>query len=164
MFVYTIGKPDKGVIFANSTIEMMITLVLITVSASSLGLLVSSLVKNTDRAMVFAPIILIPQLLFSGILFKLEGVTEVLSWICVSRWGMQAFSNTANLNGVLWNGLSLKYKSKDMLLQAYELNKNSLYDHSVKNLLLAWGVMVLTIIVFCFISATVLRSVKNDKR
>lgn len=164
VFVYTIGKPDKGVIFDNSTVEMMITLVLITVSASSLGLLVSSLVKNTDRAMVFAPIILIPQLLFSGILFKLEGVTEVLSWACVSRWGMQAFSNTANLNGVLWNSLSLKYKDHDMLLQAYELNKNSLYAHSVKNLLLAWGVMLLTIVIFCFISATVLRSVKNDKR
>ena len=164
VFVYTIGKPDKGVIFGNSTIEMMITLVLITVSSSSLGLLVSSLVKNTDRAMVFAPIILIPQLLFSGILFKLEGVTEVLSWICVSRWGMQAFSNTADLNGVLWNGLSLKYKSEDLLQQAYELNKNSLYAHSAKNLLLSWGVMLLTIVVFCFISASVLRSVKNDKR
>ena len=164
VFVLTIGKPDKGVIFENSTIEMMITLVLITVSSSSLGLLVSSLVKNTDRAMVFAPIILIPQLLFSGILFKLEGVTEVLSWICVSRWGMQAFSNTANLNGVLWNSLSLKYNSEDMLKQAYDLNKNSLYAHSASNLLLAWGVMLLTIAIFCFVSATVLRSVKNDKR
>ena len=91
-------------------------------------------------------------------------MTEVLSWICVSRWGMQAFSNTANLNGVLLNSLSLKYSSKDMLLQAYELNKNSLYAHSASNLLLSWGVMLMTIVVFCFISATVLRSVKNDKR
>ncbi len=164
VFVMTIGKPDKGVVFPNSTVEMMITLVLITVSSSSLGLLVSSLVKNTDRAMVFAPIILIPQLLFSGILFKLEGITEILSWICVSRWGMQAFSNTANLNGVLWNSLSLKYKSPDMLQQAYDLNKNTLYAHSAANLLTAWGVMVLTIVLFCLISATVLRSVKNDKR
>lgn len=164
VFVLTIGKPDKGVIFPDSTVEMMITLVLITVSSSSLGLLVSSLVKNTDRAMVFAPIILIPQLLFSGILFKLEGVTEVLSWVCVSRWGMQAFSNTADLNGVLWNSLSLKYNSPEMLRQAYDLNKNTLYAHSSGNLLLSWGVMVLTIVVFCFISATVLRSVKNDKR
>jgi len=164
VFVLTIGKPDKGVIFGNSTIEMMITLVLVTVSSSSLGLLVSSLVKNTDRAMVFAPIILIPQLLFSGILFKLEGVTEILSWICVSRWGMQAFSNTANLNGVLWNSLSLKYNDENMLQQAFDLNRNSLYAHSASNLLLSWGVMLLTIVVFCFISATVLRSVKNDKR
>ena len=142
----------------------MITLVLVTVSASSLGLLVSSLVRNTDRAMVFAPIILIPQLLFSGILFKLQGVTEVLSWICVSRWGMQAFSNTADLNGVLMNGLSLKYNDENLLQQAYELNRNPLYAHSAGNLLLSWGVMLLTIVVFCFISASVLRSVKNDKR
>ena len=75
-----------------------------------------------------------------------------------------AFSNTANLNGVLWNSLSLKYNSDDMLKQAYDLNKNSLYAHSASNLLLAWGVMLLTIAIFCFVSATVLRSVKNDKR
>ena len=114
--------------------------------------------------MVFAPIILIPQLLFSGILFKLEGVTEVLSWICVSRWGMQAFSNTADLNGVLWNNLSLRYKSEDMLKQAYDLNRNALYAHSKVNLLCAWGIILLTIAVFCIISTLVLRSVKNDKR
>ena len=164
VFTLTIGLPEKGVIFHNSLIEMMITLVLITVSSSSLGLLVSSLVKNTDRAMVFAPIILIPQLLFSGILFNLEGVTEVLSWICVSRWGMQAFSNTADLNGVLWNNLSLRYKSEDMLKQAYDLNRNALYAHSKVNLLCAWGIILLTIAVFCIISTLVLRSVKNDKR
>lgn len=164
VFALTIGQPEKGVLFSNSLIEMMITLVLITVSSASLGLLVSSLVKNTDRAMVFAPIILIPQLLFSGILFKLEGVTEIISWICVSRWGMQAFSNIANLNGVLRNNLSLSYNSEEMLERAYELNRNSLYHHSTTNLLMTWGVMLLTIAVFSFISTLVLRSVKKDKR
>ena len=163
VFAATIGLPEQGVIFHNSLIEMMITLVLITVSSSSLGLLVSSMVKNTDRAMVFAPIILIPQLLFSGILFKLKGVTEILSWVCVSRWGMQAFSNTANLNGVLWNYLSLNYKD-EKLQQTYDLNLNPIYQHSASNLLMTWGIIVLTIVVFCTISALVLRSVKNDKR
>lgn len=164
VFSLTIGLPEKGAIFDNAMIEMMITLVLITVSSSSLGLLVSSMVKNTDRAMVFAPIILIPQLLFSGILFNLEGVTEIISWVCVSRWGMQAFSNTADLNGVLWNNLSLTYNSEEMLERAYELNRNALYHHSALNLLMTWGVILLTIVVFCFISTLVLRSVKNDKR
>lgn len=164
VFTLTIGVPEKGVIFSHSIVEMMITLVLVTVSSSSLGLLVSSLVKNTDRAMVFAPIILIPQLLFSGILFELNGVTEVLSWLCVSRWSMQAFSNTANLNGVLWNTLSLKYKSPELLQQAYDLNKSALYQHSVGSLLGTWGIIILTIAVFGLLSMIVLRSVKNDKR
>lgn len=164
VFVLTIGVPDKGVIFGNSAIEMMITLVLVTVSSSSLGLLVSSLVKNADRAMVFAPIILIPQLLFSGILFELQGATEMLSWVCVSRWSMQAFSNTADLNGVLWNSLSLKYKSEELLQQAFDLNSNSLYHHSVGNLLYTWGIIILTIAVFSLLSMLVLHNVKNDKR
>lgn len=166
MFVFasTIGLPDKGVILGNAFPEMLITLFLVTLSSSALGLVVSSLVKNTDRAMVFAPVILIPQLLFSGILFKLQGATEVLSWICVSRWGMQAFSNTADLNGVLRNSLSLKYSSEDLVQQAFELNRNSIYHHSVGNLLLTWGIVMFTIVAFGFISALVLRRVKNDKR
>lgn len=165
VFSLFIGLPEKGVVFGKNTfVEMLITLVLITVSSSALGLLVSSLVKNTDRAMVFAPIILIPQLLFSGILFTLEGVTEVLSWICVSRWGMQAFSNTSDLNGVLWNSLSLRYKSEDMLQQAFDLNCNTLYHHSLGNLMLTWGVMLLTIFVFGGISVLALRRVKKDQR
>lgn len=164
VFALTIGLPEKGVIFDKSIIEMMITLVLVTVSSSSLGLLVSCMVKNTDRAMVFAPIILIPQLLFSGILFTLEGVTEIISWVCVSRWGMEAFSNTANLNGILWNNLSLSYNSEEMLERAYELNRNSLYHHSALNLLETWGVILLTIVVFSFVSMVVLRRVKKDKR
>lgn len=164
VFAATIGLPERGVIVKNSFFEMLVTLFLITLSSSSLGLLVSSLVKNTDRAMVFAPIILIPQLLFSGILFELKGATEVISWVCVSRWGMQAFSNTANLNGVLWNSLSLKYSSPDMLQQAYELNRNALYQHSAWNLLLTWGIILLTIAVFGALSMLVLRRVKNDKR
>lgn len=164
VFAATIGLPEKGVLFGNTFIEMMITLFLVTLSSSSLGLFVSSLVKNTDRAMVFAPVILIPQLLFSGILFELKGATEVISWVCVSRWGMQAFSNTADLNGVLWNSLSLKYSSPEMLQQAYDLNCNSLYHHSASNLLLTWFIMLFTVALFGLFSMLVLRSVKNDKR
>lgn len=164
VFAAAIGLPDRGVIFKNAFPEMLITLFLISLSSSALGLVISSLVKNTDRAMVFAPVILIPQLLFSGILFNLQGATEVISWICVSRWGMQAFSNTADLNAVLWNSLSLKYSSEDMLQQAFELNRNSIYHHSVGNLLLTWGIIILTIVIFGFVSALVLRRVKNDKR
>ena len=164
IFAATIGLPERGVIFSNAFPEMLITLFLVTLSSSALGLVISSLVKNTDRAMVFAPVILIPQLLFSGILFTLQGPTEVLSWLCVSRWGMQAFSNTANLNGVLWNSLSLKYSSEDMLQQAYDLNCNPIYHHSVSNLLLTWGIIIFTIVIFAFISMLVLRRIKNDKR
>ncbi len=164
VFTATIGLPERGVIFDNAFFEMLTTLFLVALSSSALGLVVSSIVRNTDRAMVFAPIILIPQLLFSGILFELKGATEVLSWICVSRWGMQAFSNSADLNGVLWNSLSLKYSSEDMLQQAFELNRNTIYHHSVWNLLMTWGIIAFTIVIFGFISMLVLRRVKNDKR
>lgn len=48
--------------------------------------------------MVAAPFILIIQLLFSGILFKLEGFGEWISYVTVSRWTVEALGSTVNLN------------------------------------------------------------------
>ena len=63
-----------------------------------MGLFVSALFTNADRAMTVAPILLMPQILFSGLLFKLEGATEAISWFALCRWSMECFGTTANLN------------------------------------------------------------------
>ncbi len=164
VFKLTIGLPESGVLFGSSFVEMLITLVLVVMASSSMGLLLSSCVKNADKAMAGAPFLLIPQVIFSGILFTLDGVKGVISWFCVSRWAMQAMSNTANLNGILWNMLSLKYSSEEKLQSAYELNYNALYAHSVSNLFSCWGVLLLFIAVLSAISILVLHRVKHDKR
>ena len=88
-FVLIKGAPDcKGVIFSNATVEIIVLIFLTIYAAAGMGLLLSSITKSADRAMAIAPFVLIVQLIFSGILFELNGVTDKLSYLTYSRWAI----------------------------------------------------------------------------
>jgi len=56
-----------------------------------MGLLVSSLVKNEDKAMAIVPVLLIPQVIFAGVITELSGLSEtVAKWGAVSYWAYDA--------------------------------------------------------------------------
>jgi ABC-type transport system involved in multi-copper enzyme maturation permease subunit len=96
VFVLRLGSPEYGA-FLPSIVEIFITFYLSTLSATALGLFVSSLFDNPDKATVVAPILLMPQMLFSGIVFKLEGALKYVSYLINCRWGMQGFGCTADV-------------------------------------------------------------------
>lgn len=99
IFVIVKGTPEcEGVLISNAVIEMMVTLFVTIYVSASFGLLISAISKSGDRAMTIAPFILIIQLLFSGILFSLNGVTEKVSYLTFSRWSMEALGSTNGLN------------------------------------------------------------------
>lgn len=58
-----IGLPSEGVIFQPFP-ELLITTFVTTVAATAIGLFVSALFSNADRALTIAPILLMPQILF----------------------------------------------------------------------------------------------------
>ena len=97
IFAVTVGLPDQGVVLSPFT-EFLLTAFLTALASSAMGLFVSSLFTNADRAMTVAPILLMPQILFSGLLFKLEGLTKTISWFAICRWSMEGFGTTANIN------------------------------------------------------------------
>ena len=80
--------------------EMLITAWLTAMAASTTGLFVSSLFNNPDKAMTTAPLLLMPQMLFSGLLFKLSGVTTYISWFTVCRWSMEGYGTISDLNSL----------------------------------------------------------------
>lgn len=90
--------------FTAPFLEMFITTVLTAVASTAMGLCVSSMFKNADRAMTLAPILLMPQILFSGLIFNLEGATEYISWFAICRWSMEGYGTTADLNALKPNG------------------------------------------------------------
>lgn len=99
VFVAVKGAPKcEGVIFGNAVVEMMVTIFITIYVSAGFGLLISAISKNGDRAMSIAPFILIIQLLFSGILFSLNGATEKISYLTFSRWSMEALGSTNSLN------------------------------------------------------------------
>ena len=77
-----------------------ITACLTTVCAACLGLAVSSLSPNPDRAMAIAPIILLPQILFSGVVFELTGLMNLISNIIPCKLSMQNFGTLTNFNAL----------------------------------------------------------------
>lgn len=99
-WVYGNNVPNTGILGGPIFLEYYISLFLIMYAADAMGLMISSIVKKEELASKLAPYILIAQLLFSGVLFELEGGGEIFSGIMVSRWGMEALGSISDLNHI----------------------------------------------------------------
>jgi hypothetical protein len=81
--------------------EIFITMMLAAWAGMALGLFISSVSSTIDQAISMVPLILIPQILFAGLIFKIkEGIIEVLSWFMISRWAMDGLGTSVNLNAL----------------------------------------------------------------
>lgn len=78
-----------------------ITSFLTLLSASCLGLMVSAIVKNITQANSALPILLLPQIIFSGVLFEIKGIVQYISWLMVSRWSVGAYGSLVNINSLI---------------------------------------------------------------
>ena len=90
-------SPLTGGILLPAFVEIYITMALTSLNGLMIGLALSALAPNNDRAMSFVPLILIPQVIFSGILFKLDGIAQVLSAFFAARWAMVGMGSTIGL-------------------------------------------------------------------
>jgi len=92
--------PAQGVLLPIGP-ELFITTFLTALAGLAMGLAISAFASTPDRAISVVPLALIPQILFAGVIFSLgDGVTaqRVLSWFTVSRWAMDAYGTSVNLN------------------------------------------------------------------
>ncbi len=144
---------EAGLYFAKPGMEIWITMILTIFASASMGLIVSSLMKNGDRAMAVAPFVLIIQLLFSGVLFTLDGMAEHVSKITVSRWAMECLGNITNLN---------KLTSRLSPGGVHEVE--DYYVRTTTHLAHTWEVLLLVAVLCGIISIVVLRSLKKDHR
>lgn len=92
--------PIQQGIFLPALVEVYITMALTALAGLMVGLTVSALAPNNDRAVSFIPIILIPQVIFSGMLFQINNPgLQVISSIFAVRWGMAASGSSVGLHG-----------------------------------------------------------------
>ena len=151
LFAVLVGIPKEGIIFSSGFVECALTLLLTVMASAAMGLIISAFAKNGDRAMTFAPFILIVQLLFSGILFKLEGAVDVISRVTVSRWAIEGLGSTADLNMLM---------SKTGIPRQAE----NLFTHSAQHLWQVWGILMIFVVVFGILASVLLKSVAKDQR
>lgn len=125
-----------------------ITTFLTLMSCISLGLLVSAIVKNGSQANSALPLILLPQIIFSGVLFRMEGVASKFSWLMLSRWSVGAYGSLVNVNSLVPAPTTLPDGST--LPQPFE--PTPVYDPTWQNLSLNWGILCVHIFVYLMLT------------
>lgn len=95
VFTYLAGLPENLIYKAG--FDMFVTTFLCTYSAAMLGMMCSSLLANTTY---LAPVLVVIQIVFSGMIFTLEGLTKSISRFVSCHWAMNALSAICDLNSL----------------------------------------------------------------
>lgn len=148
--------PAEGLVFGSTMAEYYITLFLIVLASDTMGLCISCFVKNEQLASQLSPYILIVQLLFSGVLFPMEGIASTASGVMLSRWGMEALGSTSNLNV-----LPLRLQSEFPMIPH---EASDTFRYTAGHLWTVWVILLVFVIVPLFIGNFALHRVKKDTR
>ncbi len=154
VFALMVGLPDEGLMLL-PLLELLITTFLTAVASAAMGLFVSCLFTNADRAMTVAPILLMPQILFSGLIFKLDGATEAISWFAVCRWSMEGYGTTANLNS-----LEMRLQQQGIPI---EHEAEAFFEFTNAHLFTAWGILAAFILALLIMARIALINISKEK-
>lgn len=138
--------PESGVLFP-AALELGITFFLVIYASDLLGLMISCIVKTPNTAMTVMPFVLIIQLVMSGMIFELEGMTATIANLTVSKWGLEAICVTANVDSM-----------EDALYYTIR------YESTLEHLIQLWLPLVAFMVIYWLIAILALRRVEKDKR
>ena len=155
-YFYDNSLPESGILFDWVMIEYYITVFLVMYAADTMGLCISCIVKNEQLASQLSPYILIVQLLFSGVLFAMEGAASAVSGLMLSRWGMEALGSISNLND-----LPLRLQAEFPMIPH---EADDAFLSTTGHLLTVWLVLLLFVLVPLFLGNFALHGVKKDSR
>ncbi|HEV2237213.1 MAG TPA: FHA domain-containing protein [Ktedonobacterales bacterium] len=134
-----VGEPLRQGLLLSPFLEVYITLVLTALAGLMFGLTISVIAPNADRAISFVPLVLLPQVLFSGAIIALKDwPSQLLAALFPSRWAMAALGSSVGLHADSVGGDRL-FGSDD----TYHGTLFSLYTRTdaVHRLLLGWGAL-----------------------
>jgi len=98
-------------------------------SGTLLGLLISSLSPTPDVAVSTVPIVLIPQVIFAGLIIPLEGIGKVFAWLFVPNyWAYQALQKTLPDHLILGDPHSLVLSTAVLLVMSAALAGTTLFS------------------------------------
>ena len=132
--------------FMSWQVGLFITTWLTLIASASLGLLVSAIVKNGSQANGALPLILLPQIIFSGVLFKLKGAGTIVSYLMLCRWSIGAYGTIADVNNLL------PADAKTDVLADLPFPTGVPYDQTWHNLTRSWSFLLVHILVYLTIT------------
>src|SRR6266702_3778486 len=156
VIIVALRAPFDHSTFLPPLVEMYISLVLTSLAGLMLGLAISALAPNNDRATSFIPIILIPQVIFSGIIFQLNSpLLQILGSFFAARWSMAALGSSVGLHAdLLGNEKDFAYQGT-LFTKVYPTAADQLA--ATAHLLLMWFALVVMIVVLAAATAYFLK-------
>ena len=99
------GRPmpaHGAVIGAAPLVEIALAVVVLSLASMALGLMVSSMVSTSEKAMPLLVLLAIAQVILSGGILPLNGKVglDQLSWLAPARWGFAATASTTSLSQI----------------------------------------------------------------
>jgi ABC transport system ATP-binding/permease protein len=93
------GGPAHGALVASGRLELIVVASVTGLAAMALGLMISALVSNPDKALTILPVILLAQFLLSGAFFNVGNsvVLKPVGYVTSAHWGFAAAASTADL-------------------------------------------------------------------
>ena len=189
-FLESAGLSDALAPYAPSfTLELFITLFLLTYAADLMALMISAIVHTQMAAMTVMPFVLIIQLVFSGYI-ALPASFSQISDLMLSKWGVQGLCVISDYNSMdavmIWNKMSASsdridigggIKLKDVmdiieeqgmretvLRKLGEANQRADFAASGYNLFQSWWHLIVLGAVFAIITIAFLEFIDRDKR
>jgi ABC-type multidrug transport system ATPase subunit len=132
---------------------LIVTTFLTLLASTSLSLMLSAFVETENEGNGILPLVMIPQIIFSGVLFTLEGWSGKLSWLMLSRWSIGAYGSLADVNSMAPQP-NVAFKAQ-MLNEIFEASP--VYDATWENLALNWGILIAHTVIYAIIALIVLR-------
>ncbi|PJF36311.1 MAG: hypothetical protein CUN49_06060 [Candidatus Thermofonsia Clade 1 bacterium] len=96
LFSLGVELPQQGILL-NGYVELLITMALTALAGVSLGLLISALNRQVNAVTYLVLAVLFVQILFPGVLFKMEGALEPIARLTMTRWALEALGGTADM-------------------------------------------------------------------
>ena len=147
---FTMDFPEAGFVTQEFYLDMFIVFFVLLTVSDFLGIMVSSICKTTTVAMTVVPFLLILQLVFSGVLFEIDGDIGRLADITISKWGMEILGTISNINGLPYTS-GLIYEEE-------------VYARELAHVYNAFGMLAVFAIIYVIIAIIMLRLVKKDTR
>ncbi len=156
VIIVALRAPFDHSTFLPPLVEMYISLALTSLAGLMLGLAISALAPNNDRATSFIPIILIPQVIFSGIIFQLNSpLLQILGSFFAARWSMAALGSSVGLHAdLLGNEKDFAYQGT-LFTKVYPTAADQLA--ATAHLMLMWFALVVMIVVLAAATAYFLK-------
>ena len=105
----------------------------LSISATFLGLFLSSIMSTTEKVMTIVPVVLMPQIMLAGLVAKINSeFVEFISYLTLSRWGTEGFNIIQDViisQSHVGNG-EVQSKARDVLMSNFHKSYKSNFENA----------------------------------